>query len=363
MKYIQEYRNPGIVRDLANRLSEITTRNWSIMEVCGGQTHSILKFGIDQLIPERIGLIHGPGCPVCVTPSFIIDKALAIARLDDVIFCTFGDMMRVPGARESLFHTRANGADIRVVYSPIDCLRIAQENPGKEVVFFAIGFETTAPANAMAVLQSEKMGLSNFSILSSQVLIPPAVEKLLSDENCRIDGILAPGHVCTITGLKDYKQISRQFNIPIVVTGFEPADIFDGIYHAVSQLERKKACIENRYSRSVKDEGNPEALKASDEVFEVMDREWRGIGMIPNSGLKLRKRYRRYDAEERFDFHSMPNEPESECISGKVLQGIMKPLECLSFGKECTPEHPLGATMVSSEGACAAYYLYKRGSE
>ncbi|MBD3232472.1 MAG: hydrogenase formation protein HypD [candidate division Zixibacteria bacterium] len=363
MKYVQEYRNPKFVKDLAKRIREITTRNWSIMEVCGGQTHSILKFGIDQLIPERIRLIHGPGCPVCVTPASIIDKALAIGRLDNVILCTFGDMVRVPGINDNLLQAKASGSDIRVIYSPIDCLQIARENPDKKVVFFAIGFETTAPANAMAVFQSEKLKLSNFSILPAQVLIPPAIEKLLSDENCRIDGILAPGHVCTIIGLKDYKRISRRFNIPIVITGFEPVDILDGFYHVVSQLEDNQACVENRYSRSVRDEGNPEALRIIDEVFDVADREWRGIGMIPKSGLKLNERYAHYDAEQRFDVDSAVDEADSECISGLVLQGVMKPTECSSFGRECTPEHPLGATMVSSEGACAAYYLYKRNSK
>jgi hydrogenase expression/formation protein HypD len=359
MKFIDEYRDPVKVKNLTERIAKITTKPWSIMEVCGGQTHAILRFGIDRLLPDQITLLHGPGCPVCVTPVELIDKAIALASRRDVILCSFGDMLRVPGSKSDLLSEKAKGGDIRICYSPLDALKIAQANPAKEVVFFAVGFETTAPANGMAVYQASRMKLANFSILSAQVLIPPAIELLLSSKQSKIDGFLAPGHVCTVTGYERYERIATKYNVPIVVTGFEPIDILQGIYQTIAQLEQSKGEVENAYARVVKREGNPKALQLLDEVFETVNRKWRGFGVIPESGLALKQAYVNYDAEKKFAIADITVEEPSECISGLVLQGLKKPIECPAFGSRCTPEKPLGATMVSSEGACAAYYRYK----
>jgi len=359
MKYLDEYRNSQDASRYVREISRITTKPWTIMEVCGGQTHAIIKYGIDQLLPKNITLLHGPGCPVCVTPIEIIDKAIEIALHKDVIFCSFGDMLRVPGSTKDLLSVKAEGGDIRTLYSPLDALTIARNNPSKEVVFFAIGFETTAPANSIIVYQANRLKLTNFSILNAQVLIPPAMELILSSPECQVQGFLAPGHVCTVTGFQDYESISSKFKVPIVVTGFEPLDILQGIYMTIDQLEWGKHMVENQYSRSVKRNGNTEALKLMKKVFKTVDRKWRGLGEIQDSGLELADEYRMYDAEKRFGLVDYTIEKLSECISGLILQGIKKPPDCLAFGKQCTPEHPLGATMVSSEGACAAYYQYR----
>ena len=330
------------------------------MEVCGGQTHAILKHGIDKLLPEQITLLHGPGCPVCVTPVEMIDKAIELALRPDIIFCSFGDMLRVPGSAKDLLTAKSEGGDVRMCYSPMDALQIAIENPSKQVVFFAIGFETTAPANGMAVYQASKQGIDNFSVLCAQVLIPPAIETILSSGNCMVNAFLAPGHVCTVSGLEDYDRIANEYRLPIVVTGFEPVDIFQGTLMAIKQLENGRALTENAYSRVVNHEGNIEARKLVNSVFKVVDREWRGFGVIFQSGLALADDYISYDAEKRFNLKYNKVKDETECISGLILQGVKKPYECRHFGKDCTPEKPLGATMVSSEGACAAYYLYKK---
>ena len=359
MKYLDEYRNSQDARRYVREISRITSKPWTIMEVCGGQTHAIIKYGIDQLLPKNITLLHGPGCPVCVTPIEIIDKAIEIALHKDVIFCSFGDMLRVPGSTKDLLSVKAEGGDIRTLYSPSDALTIARNNPSKEVVFFAIGFETTAPANSIIVYQANRLKLTNFSILNAQVLIPPAMELILSSPECQVQGFLAPGHVCTVAGFQDYESISSKFKVPIVVTGFEPLDILQGIYMTIDQLEQDKHIVENQYSRSVKRNGNTEALELMKEVFKTVDRKWRGLGEIQDSGLGLTDEYRMYDAEKRFGLVNYTIEKLSECISGLILQGIKKPPDCLAFGKQCTPEHPLGATMVSSEGACAAYYKYR----
>ena len=360
MKYLDEYRNPEIVKKLLDELNRITTKNWVIMEICGGQTHSIMKNGIDQLLPDKIELVHGPGCPVCVTPLEQIDKALAIAAREDVIFTSFGDMLRVPGSKKDLFMVKSAGGDVRIVYSPLDAVKLARENPDKKVVFFAVGFETTAPNNAMAVWQAHKEGLSNFSILVSHVLVPPAMEALLSSEQNRVQGYLAAGHVCTIMGWNEYIPIAEKYKVPIVVTGFEPMDIIEGILVTIRQLEAGEHRVENQYARVVKREGNRPAQDLINKVFQVTDRKWRGIGEIPLSGLGLRAEYKQHDAEQIFDMEEIiVDEPEA-CISGIILQGLKKPNECPAFGTLCTPRNPLGATMVSSEGACAAYYAYQR---
>lgn len=360
MKFMDEYRDADAVRVLANRLAKITTRPWTLMEVCGGQTHAIVRFGLDELLPGDVTLVHGPGCPVCVTPVELIDKAIEIASNPDVIFCSFGDMIRVPGSTENLFSAKAKGGDVRIVYSPLDALKLAVANPDKEVVFFAIGFETTAPANAMAVYQARQKQIGNFSILVSHVLVPPAIEAILSSPNNRVRGFLAAGHVCTVMGYKEYAPLAKKYNVPIVVTGFEPLDILQGVYMCVSQLEEGRAEVENSYARAVQSEGNTSAQKLISDVFCVIHRKWRGIGEIPQSGLGLRKEYAAYDAEKRFGVAAVAVEESSECVSGLILQGIKKPNECPAFGTRCTPERPLGATMVSSEGACAAYYRYRR---
>jgi hydrogenase expression/formation protein HypD len=360
VKYIDEYRDADLAQQFADAIAGITTRPWTLMEVCGGQTHSIVKFGIDDLLPKEITLVHGPGCPVCVTPLEQIDKAIQIARHPEVIFCSFGDMLRVPGSDTDLLSVRAAGGDVRIVYSPLDALKLAVQHPDREVVFFAVGFETTAPANAMAVYQAKQAGVENFSLLVSHVLVPPAMRAILSSPRSRVQGFLAAGHVCTIMGYTEYEPIAKEYDVPIVVTGFEPLDILQGIYMCIKQLEEGRAEVENAYSRVVRMEGNIPAQEVIRQVFQVVRRKWRGIGEIPESGLGLSPDYSAYDAERKFGLTEYVAEEPSECMSGLVLQGAMKPRECPAFGTICTPEHPLGAPMVSSEGACAAYYRYRR---
>lgn len=360
MKYLDEYRDAEKARQYARRLASVTTRPWTLMEICGGQTHAIVKFGLDELLPKQIELIHGPGCPVCVTPLELIDKALEIAARPKVIFCSFGDMLRVPGSRQDLLTVKAGGADVRVVYSPLDAISLAEQNPAKEVVFFGVGFETTAPATAMAVYQAARKKLPNFSLLVSHVLVPPAIEAILGARDCRVQGFLAAGHVCTVMGYEEYRPIAAKYHVPIVVTGFEPLDILQGVLMCIEQLEQGRASVENQYSRSVRQEGNLPAQKLIREVFRVIPRKWRGVGEIPRSGLGLAEAYAQFDAERRFGVSELRVEEASECQSGLVLQGKIKPTECPAFGERCTPEQPFGATMVSSEGACAAYYRYRR---
>ena len=359
MKYIDEYRDPKFARKLSQEIHKVTTRPHVLMEVCGGQTHSIVKFGIDTLLPRAIELVHGPGCPVCVTPLELIDKAIALASREDVIFVSFGDMLRVPGSSRDLFSVKAQGGDIRVVYSPLDALKIARENPGKEIVFFAVGFETTAPANAMAVFQAKKENIRNFSMLVSHVLVPPAMEAILSSPANRVQGFLAAGHVCTVMGYTEYEPIARKYRVPIVVTGFEPVDILQGVYMCVKQLEEGRCEVENQYARSVAKDGNVPAIAMVQNIFEVVSRKWRGVGPIAQSGLRLKEEFRAFDAEIKFAVEDLKAEESAECVSGLILQGVKKPHECPAFASRCTPEHPLGATMVSSEGACAAYYRYR----
>ena len=363
MKYIDEYRDSVAAQKLARAIRRITTRPWTIMEICGGQTHAIVKFGLDKLLPEAITLVHGPGCPVCVTPLELIDRALHIAARPEVIFCSFGDMLRVPGSVSDLFSIKAQGADVRIVYSPLDTLKIARENPNKQVVFFGVGFETTAPATAMAVYQAKQAGLTNFSLLVSHVLVPPAMEAILSSPANRVQAFLAAGHVCTVMGFTEYEPLVEKYRVPIVVTGFEPLDILQGIYMAVQQLESGKHELENQYARAVSRRGNLPAQALIGKVFHVVHRKWRGIGEIPRSGLALTEDYQIFDAETHFQVGQLHAEESGECIAGLVLRGIKKPYECPAFGKRCTPEKPLGAPMVSSEGACAAYYLYHRSVE
>lgn len=359
MKFVDEYRDINVVQKYAQAIKEITTQSWQIMEICGGQTHSIMKYGLEQLLPPEISLIHGPGCPVCVTDIKKIDLAGAIASLPHVILCSFGDMLRVPGSKEDLLSIKARGGDIRIVYSPLDCLKIAQDNQEKEVVFFAVGFETTAPTTAMTVYQAWQRKLNNFSLLVSHVLVPPAMEVILSSPACQIQGFLAAGHVCTVMGYHQYEPISSRYKIPIVVTGFEPIDILQGIYLCVRQLEKGTYQVENQYNRCVKKEGNKTAQDLINEIFQTTDYYWRGIGKIADSGLKLRESYVAFDAEQKFsDIKIKSLSHQTSCISGEILQGIKKPPQCQHFGKSCTPETPLGAPMVSSEGACTAYYRY-----
>ncbi|MET7301814.1 hydrogenase formation protein HypD [Embleya sp. NPDC005575] len=360
MKYLEEFRNPEVGRRLLDEIRTMVTRPWSIMEVCGGQTHTIIRHGIDQLLPPGVELIHGPGCPVCVTPLEVIDKALAIAARPGVIFCSFGDMLRVPGTDRDLFRVRSEGGDVRVVYSPLDALAIARDNPDREVVFFGIGFETTAPPNAMTVYQARRLGIRNFSLLVSHVRVPPAIEAIMRSPDCRVQGFLAAGHVCSVMGVDEYPDLAERYRVPIVVTGFEPLDILEGIRRTIHQLERGEHTVDNAYARAVRAEGNPAAKAMLADVFEVTDRAWRGIGVIPDSGWRLSARYRDQDAEYRFDVTGIATLEPAECRSGEVLQGLLKPNECAAFGTTCTPRNPLGATMVSSEGACAAYYLYRR---
>ncbi len=362
MKYLAEFRDPEVVEQYIQELHKICTKSWTIMEVCGGQTHSLVKNGILNILPEKITMVHGPGCPVCVTPLHLIDKALYLAKEKKVILCSYGDMIRVPGSKESLLEAKANGADIRIMYSPLEAVKIAQENPSREVVFFAVGFETTAPANALSVVHAERLGLKNYSILASHVLVPPAMEAVINDEEAKIDGFLAAGHVCTIMGMAEYEPIVAKYNIPMVVTGFEPVDLLQGILMTVKQLENGIATLENQYSRVVKYEGNPEARKIIEQVFKTDDREWRGIGTIPKSGWEVSEKYAAFDANKKFEVNITKVPECADCIAGQVLKGIKKPFECTQFGKQCTPMNPLGAPMVSSEGACAAYYHYSENT-
>ncbi len=360
MKYVDEYRDADAAAKYASAIAQLTTRPWTIMEICGGQTHAIVKYGIDELLPANVTLVHGPGCPVCVTPIELIDKAVELAAHPDVIFCSFGDMLRVPGTHKDLLSVKALGGDVRIVYSPLDALKLAQANPTKEVVFFAVGFETTAPANAMSVYQAKQLGIANYSILVSHVLVPPAIEAILSSPQNQVQGFLAAGHVCTVMGYTEYEPLAVRYHVPIVVTGFEPLDILQGVYMCVRQLEEGRAEVENQYTRVVKREGNRPAQQIIAEVFEISPRKWRGIGEIPRSGLGLRAPYAAFDAEKRFNLASGAVEESGECISGLIMQGVKKPEQCPAFGTRCTPERPLGAPMVSSEGACAAYYRYRR---
>lgn len=360
MKYLDEYRDADLAKAYAAEIHRITTRPWKIMEVCGGQTHAIVKFGIDELLPKAITLIHGPGCPVCVTPLEVIEKALEIAARPEVIFCSFGDMLRVPGSKTDLLSIKANGGDVRMVYSPLDAVKIAEQHPTKEVVFFAVGFETTAPATCMAVMQAAHKGLKNFSLLVSHVLVPPAIEAILSSRECLVQAFLAAGHVCAVMGYTEYEPIAAKYHVPIVVTGFEPLDILQGVLMCVQQLEEGRAEVQNQYSRAVRKDGNQPAQHLIQEVFQVVPRKWRGVGAIPRSGMGLKPAFASFDAEKRFGLADRTVDEPAECMSGLVLQGLKKPHECPAFGTRCTPEHPLGATMVSSEGACAAYYRYRR---
>ncbi len=360
MKYIDEYRDAKAARRYAGLIARLVTKPWTIMEVCGGQTHAIVKFGVDELLPKTITLVHGPGCPVCVTSLELIDKAIAIASRPEVVFCSFGDMLRVPGSQKDLLSVKAAGGDVRIVYSPLDALKIARDNPNRQVVFFAVGFETTAPANAMAVYQAVQQNVTNFSILVSHVLVPPAMEAILASPHNRVQGFLAAGHVCTVMGYEEYYPLAAKYHVPIVVTGFEPVDILQGVYLCIKQLEEGRAEVENQYTRAVQRAGNQPAQQLMREVFCVVPRKWRGVGEIPQSGLGLREAYAAFDAEKRFEVKDFVTEESSECLSGLVLQGVKKPHECPAFGERCTPERPLGATMVSSEGACAAYYRYRR---
>jgi hydrogenase expression/formation protein HypD len=362
VKYVDEYRDGPAAQTLARAIRSAVTRPWKIMEVCGGQTHAIVRFGLDQMLPREITLVHGPGCPVCVTPIETIDKAIAIASRPEVTFCSFGDMLRIPGSTADLLRVKSAGGDVRVVYSPLDALRIAQANRGRQVVFCAVGFETTAPANAMAVFQAKKLGVDNFSVLVSHALVPPAMETILSSPANQVNGFLAAGHVCTVMGISEYEPIAARYRVPIVVTGFEPIDILHGIHLCVAQLERGPIKVENQYVRAVHPSGNVEARRIIGEVFEAVPRKWRGLGTLAQSGLGLRPDYASYDAETRFAVAGITADEPPECIAGLVLQGLKKPAECPAFATRCTPETPMGATMVSSEGACAAYYRYRKSA-
>jgi hydrogenase expression/formation protein HypD len=360
MKYLDEYRDRRIARALASEIVQRSTRPWVLMEICGGQTHTIMRYGLDELLPSGIELVHGPGCPVCVTPLETVDKAIALALHPEVILVSYGDMLRVPGSRSDLLRAKAQGADVRIAYSPTEAVKIARSNPERKVVFLAIGFETTAPANAMAAWQAKREKLSNFSMLVSHVLVPPAIRALMVSSSNRVQGLIAPGHVCTVVGCKEYEDLVRHFRIPIVVGGFEPVDILEAVLMLVRQLEAGEAKLENQYVRSVSYQGNLPAQQIMAEVFEVADQKWRGIGPIPLSGLQLRQEYAAYDANRVFDLGEFSVDEPAECISAQVLQGLKKPTDCPAFGMRCTPENPLGAPMVSSEGACAAYYRYRR---
>ncbi|MEL6637573.1 MAG: hydrogenase formation protein HypD [Bacteroidota bacterium] len=358
MKYLSEYRDPELAQRYLREIEKTVTRPWTIMEVCGGQTHSLVKNGILNLLPPEVNMVHGPGCPVCVTPLNLIDKAVYLAEEKDVILCSYGDMLRVPGSEKSLLEAKANGADIRILYSPLEAVKIAQENPDREVVFFAVGFETTAPANALSVVHAQRLGLDNYAILASHVLVPPAIEALLSDEECLVEGFLAAGHVCTIMGLEEYFPLVDRFGVPIVVTGFEPVDILQGILMVVQQLERGEAKLENQYARMVREGGNPKARETIYEVFDITDRMWRGMDVIPQSGYGVCQAYQKFDAQRKFSV-DIPEAPENaSCIAGDIMKGLKKPFHCPNFGTHCKPENPLGAPMVSSEGACAAYYHF-----
>ena len=362
MKYVDEFRDRAVAAALAERIKKTVRRPWTIMEVCGGQTHAIVRFGLDSLLPKNLELVHGPGCPVCVTSVSLIDQAVCLASLPRVIFCSFGDMLRVPGSRGDLFGVKAAGGDVRIIYSPLDAIELARNHPDQEIVCFAVGFETTAPAWAMAIAQAKQVGVTNFSLLIAHVLVPPAMEAILSSPRNRIQGFLAAGHVCTVMGYEEYEAIAQRYRVPIVVSGFEPLDVLEGVAMLVSQLEEGRVEVENQYVRSVSREGNRQARTIVDEVFEPAPRAWRGIGEIPASGLRLKSAYSAYDAELKFQWDlaqlSVGIE-DPECQSGLVLQGLLKPMDCSAFGIRCTPERPLGAPMVSSEGACAAYYRYR----
>jgi hydrogenase expression/formation protein HypD len=360
MRYVDEYRDPKVAADLTRRIAEVVTRPWVIMEVCGGQTHSIVRYGVDRLLPPQVELVHGPGCPVCVTPLEMIDRAHAIARQPDVIFTSFGDMLRVPGSQGDLLSLRARGADVRIVYSPLDAVRIAREHPDRRVVFFGIGFETTAPANAMAVLIAHRQRVTNFSMLVSHVLVPPAIAAILQAPGNRVQAFLGPGHVCAVVGYRQYEALAERYRVPMAITGFEPIDLLHGTLMAVEMLESGRIEVENEYARTVSRDGNREALQIIDEAFEICDRQWRGVGWIPKSGFRLRYEYRAHDAERLFEVESISTRESELCISGLILRGLKKPSDCSAFGRECTPQTPLGATMVSSEGACAAYHQYGR---
>jgi hydrogenase expression/formation protein HypD len=360
MRFVDEYRSEAEAQRFAEAIRKRVTRPWTVMEICGGQTHAIMKFGLDQLLPEAVQLVHGPGCPVCVTPIEIIDRALAIAQLPTVLFTSFGDMLRVPGSQLDLFSAKSQGADVRMLYSALDAVKLAQENPEREVVFFGVGFETTAPGNAMAVLQAAQLGLKNFSVLVSHVLVPPAMDALLSDRENVVQGFLAAGHVCTVMGYADYEPIAERFRVPIVPTGFEPLDLLQGLHILLSMLESGEHGVRNQYKRSVAREGNPAARALLEQVFEPCDRAWRGIGVIPQSGWKLRPAYASFDAEQRFGVSTLTAPENPICIAGEILKGLKKPTACPAFGRSCQPEHPIGAPMVSSEGACAAYFRYGR---
>ncbi len=360
MKYLSEYRDPSLVRVLTSKIAEKVTRPWILMEVCGGQTHTIMRYGIDELLPSKVELVHGPGCPVCVTPLEMVDKAIRIACEPGVIFASYGDMLRVPGSQTDLLQAKAAGADVRMVYSPMGALQIARANPERKVVFFGIGFETTAPANAMAVWQARSEGLKNFSMLVSHVLVPPAMRLILSSKANRVQGFIAPGHVCTVMGYRQYEELAREFHVPIVVGGFEPADLLEAVLLLVTQLEEGRAEVENPYARCVSRDGNPSAQDLIHKVFEVTDRKWRGIGAISESGWRLRAEFAEFDAEKIFGLEETTALEPAECISAEVLQGLKRPVDCPAFGIRCTPATPLGAPMVSSEGACAAYHRYKR---
>ncbi|HET7752957.1 MAG TPA: hydrogenase formation protein HypD [Anaeromyxobacteraceae bacterium] len=363
MKYLDEYRDPALAAKIAERIAATVTRPWVIMEVCGGQTHSIVRYGIDRVLPELVELVHGPGCPVCVTSLEMIDRAHAIASQPDVIFTSFGDMLRVPGSRGDLLTLRSRGADVRVVYAPLDAVRIARENPSKRVVFFAVGFETTAPANAMAVRSARAQGVTNFSVLVSHVLVPPMIAAILQSRDNRVQAFLGPGHVCAVMGFREYDAIARRYRVPIVVTGFEPLDLLEGILMTVTQLEAGRAEVENQYVRAVAHDGNRPARELVADVFEISDRKWRGVGSIPKSGYHLAPEYRAHDAERIFEVDEIATLESPLCISGQILRGLKKPWDCPAFGRECTPQSPLGATMVSAEGACAAYHAYGRHLE
>jgi len=363
MKYLSEYRHAGTVRHLLAEIKEQVTRPWNIMEICGGQTHSLVRNGIIDMLPPEVTMIHGPGCPVCVTPVAMIDKAVELAMREEVIICSFGDMLRVPGSGINLLEAKARGADVRIVYSPLEAVNLARENPHREVVFFAVGFETTAPPNALSVILAEKSGVANYSMLVSHVLVPPAMEAILSDEENSIHGFLGAGHVCTVMGYREYHTVAEKYGVPIVVTGFEPVDLLQGILMVIKQLEAGECRVENQYSRVVKEGGNPHAIATIDQVFTVADREWRGLGCIPHSGYEINKHYRRYDATARFDLSPEEGKESPLCMAGAILKGLKKPYDCPAFGQQCTPLKPLGAPMVSTEGACAAYYHYSQQNE
>ena len=360
MKYLSEYRQPSSIEKIAAEIARTTTRPWTIMEICGGQTHAIVKYGLQQFLPQQVELVHGPGCPVCVTSLEIIDKAIAIAARPEVIFCSFGDMLRVPGSERNLLEVKAAGGDVRTVYSPLNAVELAQQNPDREVVFFAIGFETTAPANAMAAFLARKKGLRNFSLLASHFLVPPAIESICSAANSRVQGFLAAGHVCAITGYEQYPALAEKYRVPIVVTGFEPLDILEGVMLCLRQLEQGRCMVENPYARAVERRGNIPAQEMLEQVFEVATQNWRGVGTIGASGLRLRPEFSAFDAEKKFSLNLKPVTDSSGCISGDIMQGHKKPCDCPHFGRRCRPTQPLGAPMVSSEGACAAYYRYSR---